>query len=48
MSLSEISSLIERLPNGINTNVGEFGSNLSGGQIQRLNITRQFIEIQIC
>ena len=30
VSLSEISSLIERLPNGINTNVGEFGSNLSG------------------
>ncbi len=40
VSLSEISSLIERLPNGINTNVGEFGSNLSGGQIQRLGIAR--------
>lgn len=40
ISLSEISSLIERLPNGINTNVGEFGSNLSGGQIQRLGIAR--------
>lgn len=40
ISLSELSSLIERLPNGINTNVGEFGSNLSGGQIQRLGIAR--------
>ena len=40
IKLSEINSLIERLPNGINTNVGEFGSNLSGGQIQRLGIAR--------
>ena len=48
VSLSEISSLIERLPNGIDTNVGEFGSNLSGGQIQRLGITRAIYEIQIC
>jgi ABC-type multidrug transport system fused ATPase/permease subunit len=40
IKLSEINSFLDRLPDGINTNVGEFGSKLSGGQIQRLGIAR--------
>ncbi len=35
-----LSSLLERLPNGIHTNVGSCGKNLSGGESQKIAIAR--------
>lgn len=35
---------IQRLPDGINTLIGENGSNLSGGERQRLSIARAFLK----
>lgn len=40
IDLSELRLFIEKLPEGINTPVGEMGSKLSGGQSQRLGIAR--------
>ena len=40
IKLSQLSKVIENLPNGIETTVGERGSMLSGGQIQRIGIAR--------
>ncbi|NQY67649.1 MAG: ABC transporter ATP-binding protein [Flavobacteriales bacterium] len=37
---ARLASLINELPNGINTNVGEFGGRISGGQKQRIAIAR--------
>lgn len=41
---SLLKELIERLPKGLDTEVGEMGSNLSGGQIQRIGISRVLYE----
>ena len=38
-----LDSVIEKLPNGINTFVGEHGAKLSGGQRQRISIARAII-----
>lgn len=40
VKLAELNKFINTLPYGLDTNVGEFGSKLSGGQIQRIGIAR--------
>ena len=35
---------VQRLPNGLDTQVGERGVGLSGGQIQRLALARAFLK----
>ena len=40
ISASQLTEFIESLPDGIETNVEEDASNLSGGQIQRIGIAR--------
>jgi len=37
---AQLKKFIEGLPNGIETNVGQRGSNISGGQRQRIGIAR--------
>lgn len=41
---SQISAFINSLPQGINTKLGEFGSNISGGEKQRLSLARAFLK----
>jgi ABC-type multidrug transport system fused ATPase/permease subunit len=40
IKLAQLDKLISKLPEGINTKVGERGARLSGGQIQRIGIAR--------
>jgi ABC-type bacteriocin/lantibiotic exporter with double-glycine peptidase domain len=40
IKLIKLNSLISKLPNGLNTIVGDDGAKLSGGQIQRIGIAR--------
>lgn len=40
INLSRLNQFIENQPNGINTIIGEKGSRISGGQIQRIGIAR--------
>ena len=40
---ARLESVIEKLPDGINTTVGEHGAKLSGGQRQRISIARAII-----
>ena len=40
LQLASLTDLVEQLPNGINTTVGERGVQLSGGQRQRIGIAR--------
>jgi ATP-binding cassette subfamily C protein len=44
VKLSELEKLIASLPNGLDTMVGENGSNLSGGERQRVSIARAVIK----
>lgn len=41
---SLLRELVEKLPKGLDTEIGEMGSNLSGGQIQRIGISRVLYE----
>lgn len=43
LSLAEALDFVEKLPNGLNHNVGYGGSLLSGGQKQRIAIARSLI-----
>ena len=40
IDMSQLREFIDSLPNGINTIVGESGSKISGGQLQRIGIAR--------
>jgi len=40
ISLSQLKEFVEKLPNGIETLIGEKGSKISGGQMQRIAIAR--------
>jgi ABC-type multidrug transport system fused ATPase/permease subunit len=42
LKIAKLSDFISSLPNGIDTEIGQFGSKLSGGQRQRLGIARSF------
>ena len=45
VKLSALSEVIESLPDGLETMVGERGSSLSGGQRQRVAIARAFLKV---
>ena len=40
LEIAQLSDFVKTLPNGLNTNVGERGAKISGGQRQRLGIAR--------
>jgi ATP-binding cassette, subfamily C, bacterial len=40
IQLSGVAAFLDRLPNGLDTDVGEFGGKLSGGQRQRISLAR--------
>ena len=40
---ASLSSLVERLPRGLDTTLGELGDGLSGGERQRLGLARVFL-----
>ena len=39
---SDLEEFVNKLPNGLNTKVGERGAKVSGGQKQRIGIARSF------
>ena len=43
IDMAKLRSVIDKLPNGLDTKIGEHGSKLSGGQRQRISIARAII-----
>jgi len=44
LSIVELDNLINQLPNKLDTQVGEYGKNFSGGQMQRISLIRSMYE----
>ena len=44
LKIAQLSDFVENLPKGLDTNVGENGIRLSGGEKQRLSIARAFLK----
>tara|TARA_Y100000591_G_C21833211_1_gene700897 strand:+ start:58 stop:1746 length:1689 start_codon:yes stop_codon:yes gene_type:complete len=44
LSIVELDKLINQLPNKLDTQVGEYGKNFSGGQMQRISLIRSMYE----
>ena len=40
IKVSKLNDFVNKLPNGLNTDLGEFGNKISGGQKQRIGIAR--------
>lgn len=40
IEICQLKKLINQLPNGLKTQIGQFGSKLSGGQLQRISLAR--------
>ena len=40
IKVSKLNNFVNKLPNGLNTDLGEFGNKISGGQKQRIGIAR--------
>jgi ATP-binding cassette, subfamily C, bacterial len=43
VKLSGVAGFLDKLPNGLDTDVGEFGGKLSGGQRQRISLARALV-----
>ena len=43
LRLSGVAAFLDQLPNGLDTDVGEFGGKLSGGQRQRISLARALV-----
>ena len=43
LTLSGVAAFVSQMPNGLDTDVGEFGGKLSGGQRQRISLARALV-----